>query len=41
MAHKKLAKSTTSGSMEAFSMVVTPSAKQAAMRIFSVPVWLG
>jgi hypothetical protein len=27
MAHKKLAKSTTSGSMEAFSMVVTPSAQ--------------
>ncbi len=32
------ASSTTSGSRAAFSMIVTPSASEAAMRMFSVPV---
>ena len=40
IAARQLAKSTTSGSLAAFSITVTPSAKLAAMMTFSVPVTL-
>ena len=41
MALRKLARSTTSGSRAAFSMTVTPSAREAAMSRFSVPPTVG
>jgi uncharacterized protein with beta-barrel porin domain len=38
MATRQLARSTTSGSRAAFSITVSPSARQAAIIRFSVPV---
>ena len=38
MAHRKFARSTTSGSRAAFSSTVSPSASTAAIMRFSVPV---
>ena len=41
MPRRKSTRSSTSGSVLAFSITVSPSAMAAAMMMFSVPVWLG